>query len=106
MYQCEPLEDCVSFLFLGRAYQGAPNEIVFRDYCEDSLSKKQVITQLFTEIDSNPLRFRAKMFKSGLTKEQLDQFYVFCGPKVGACICISKPLFFLILYHLYLGEGA
>ena len=84
MYQCEPPEeDCISFLFLGRAYQGAPNEIVFRDYCEDSLSKKQIITQLITEIDSNPLRFRAKIFKDSLTQEQLDQFHVFCGPKVG-----------------------
>lgn len=57
-------------------------EYVVSDYCEDDLSKSVIIDKLISEISDDIYRARTQAYLSSLTEEQLDQFHVFCGPKV------------------------
>ena len=57
-------------------------EIVVSDYCEDHISRRQIIDKLISEIADDVYRARTQAYLGSLTQAQLSQFHVFCGPKV------------------------
>ena len=57
-------------------------EYVVSDYCEDHISRRQIIDKLISEIADDVYRARTQAYLGSLTEAQLSQFHVFCGPKV------------------------